>query len=208
MKNNESRNPAKRQKIIDTTISLFRQTHDVKKVSMEVVAREANVSPTTIYNNFGTREALVYDVVKVLIRENLDKNTALIHSNVPFPQKLTQIIGGKMDMISKLNREIIDKIVSQDKAIAPFIDKIYENEIKPLWIEMLADGKKQGYIDPSLDNEALLIYLDVMKAGFASRQDLMQDVATKTDLYLTLARIMFYGFLKKDIDLFPNKKVG
>jgi len=204
MNKSENNNPGKRQKIINTTISLFRQTHDVKKVSLEVIAHEANVSPTTIYNNFGTREALIYEVVKVLIRENLDRNTALIHSDLPFPQKLSRIISGKMDMVSKLNQEIIDKIVSQDQAIAPFIDKIYENEIKPLWKEMLADGKKQGYIDPSLDDEALLIYLDVMKAGFASRKDLMQDVATKTDLYLTLAHIMFYGFMKKDINLFPK----
>jgi AcrR family transcriptional regulator len=194
----------KRQKIITSTISLFQQTHDVKKVSLEAIAREARVSHTTIYNYFGTREALVYEVVKVLIRESIDKNTALIHSDIPFPQKLAGIVSGKLNMVSKLNREIVDKIVSQDQAIAPFIDKIYENEIKPLWLEILADGKKQGYIDPSLDDEALLIYLDVMKAGFASRQDLIQNVATKTDLYLTLAHIMFYGFLKKDIDLFPK----
>jgi TetR/AcrR family transcriptional regulator, cholesterol catabolism regulator len=197
-------NPDKRRKIINTTISLFQQTHDVKKVSLDDIARIARVSPTTIYNNFGNREALVYEVVKALIRENIDKNAALVHSDKPFPQKLAGIINGKMDMVSKLNQEIIDKIVSQDKAIAPFIDKIYENEIKPLWKEILTEGKKQGYIDPSLHDEALLIYLDVMKTGFASRQDLMQDVATKTDLYLTLARIMFYGFLKKDIDLFPK----
>ena len=194
----------KRQKIITATISLFQQTHDVKKVSLEAIARQARVSPTTIYNNFGTREALVFEVVKVLIRESIDKNTALIHSDIPFPQKLAGITSGKLNMVSKLHREIIDKIVSQDKAIAPFIDKIFENEIKPLWIAILADGKKQGYIDPSLDDEALLIYLDVMKAGFASRQDLMKNVATKKDLYLTLAHIMFYGFLKKDIDLFPK----
>jgi AcrR family transcriptional regulator len=197
-------NPDKRRKIINTTISLFQQTHDVKKVSLDDIAREARVSPTTIYNNFGNREALVYEVVKALIRENIDKNAALVHSDKPFPQKLAGIINGKMDMVSQLNQEIIDKIVSQDKAIAPFIDKIYENEIQPLWKEILTEGKKQGYIDPSLHDEALLIYLDVMKTGFASRQDLMQDVATKTTLYLTLARIMFYGFLKKDIDLFPK----
>jgi AcrR family transcriptional regulator len=202
--NKPDNNSDKRHKIISTTISLFQRTHDVKKVSLHDIAREARVSPTTIYNNFGNREALVYEVVKLLIRENIDKNAALIHSETPFPQKLAGIINGKMDMVSKLNQEIIDKIVSQDKAIAPFIDKIYENEIKPLWKEILNEGKKQGYIDLSLNDDALLIYLDVMKAGFASRKDIMQDVATKTNLYLTLARIMFYGFLKKDAGIFPK----
>jgi AcrR family transcriptional regulator len=204
MKKTQNNKLDTRQKIIDITISLFRQTHDVKKVSLEEIAHEARISPTTIYNNFGTREALVYEIVKVLIRENIDRNKALVYSDMPFPQKLHQIISGKMNMLSTLNQEIIDKIISQDKAIAPFVDKIYENEIKPLWKHILSDGKKQGYVDESLNDEAVVLYLDILKAGFSAKQDLTQDVATKTDIYMSLAKIMFYGFLKKDMDLFPK----
>ena len=73
---------------------------------------------------------------------------------------------------------------------------------------MIADGKKQGYIEPSLNEEALLIYLDVLKAGFRARQDLTKNITTKTDLYMDLSRILFYGFLKKDIGIFPNSQLN
>jgi AcrR family transcriptional regulator len=38
------------QQIMGAAVSLFRHTHDVKKVSLQEIAREAGVSPTTIYN--------------------------------------------------------------------------------------------------------------------------------------------------------------
>jgi TetR/AcrR family transcriptional regulator, cholesterol catabolism regulator len=195
----------KRQKIITSAIDLFLHTHDVKRVSLEAIARSAHVSPTTIYNYFGTREKLVYEVIKVLTKENLERNRALVRSAVPFPQKLTGIISGKLDLASKLNSEIIDKLIKQDRSIAPFIDEIYENEIKPLWLEMLADGKKQGYIAPSLDDNALLMYLDALKAGLSARQDMLSKFPDNISLIQNLTHIMFYGFLKKDIDLFKKE---
>ncbi|MDD5287595.1 MAG: helix-turn-helix domain containing protein [Dehalococcoidales bacterium] len=195
----------KSQKIIDAAVSLFQRTHDVKKVSLEAIAHEAKVSPTTIYNNFSNRENLLCEVIKVLARENLDSNRKLVCSDIPFPQKITGIISGKLDLASKTNTEIIDKLISQDKTIAPFIDEIYKNEIRPLWLEIIADGKKQGYIDASLDEEALLTYLDALKAGFKAKQDVLRNFADKMELIEQLTRIMFYGFLKKDIDLFRKE---
>jgi AcrR family transcriptional regulator len=186
-------------------VTLFGKAHDARKVSVEEIAAEARVSPTTIYNYFGTREKLLYEVIKALVRESMERNSALIRSNAPFPQKLIGIISGKLDMMAQLNGEIITKMLSQDKTIAPFIDEIYESEIKPLWLEMLADGKKQGYIDPALDDEVLLIYLDALKAGFTTKAKLLQSFKDNTDLLKKLSHLMFYGFLKKDIDLFSRE---
>ena len=195
----------KRRKIIDSAITLFSHTHDFRRVSLEAIAREARVSPTTIYNNFSNRETLVYEVIKNLVRANLERNSALIRSDLPFPQKLIGIISGKLDMAEGVNNEIIAKLISQDNKIVPFIDEIYQQEIKPLWKEMVADGKKQGYVDPNLDDEALLVYLDVLQAGFRARPELLQGFKENMGFIEQLTRLMFYGFLKKEIDLFRKE---
>jgi AcrR family transcriptional regulator len=200
MKSRENKD--KKQRILDAAFSLFSQTHDVKKVSIEAIAREARVSPTTIYNNFGTREKLVYEVIKLLFEDNIERNRKLFYSDVPFPQKIIGVISGKMDMTSNLNNEILDKIISQDESIAPYIDEVYVNEIRPLWFKMLEDGKKEGYIDESLNNEALLIYLDTIKAGTSANKEIWKNYLDKIELMQQITHIMFYGFLKKEIDLF------
>jgi AcrR family transcriptional regulator len=195
----------KRTKILNATKTLFSRTHDVKRVSLEAIAAEAGVSPTTIYNNFGDRETLIFEFIKDLSRANLERNKALVRSEIPFPQKLIGIISGKMDIAEKVDSEIIEKLLSQDKKIAPFVDEIYEQEIKPLWLEIMTDGKKQGYIDPSLDETALITYLDIIQAGLKAKQDLFKDFANNMTLIEQLTRLMFYGFLKKDIDLFQKE---
>jgi TetR/AcrR family transcriptional regulator, cholesterol catabolism regulator len=197
----------KSKRIISAAVTLFSHTHDFRRVSLEVIAEKANVSPTTIYNNFGTRKNLVNEVIKSLMYSNLERNRALIHSKMPFPQKLIGIISGKLDMVGEVSNEIIQKLVSQEETIAPFVDQLYEEQIKPLWKEMVAQGKKEGYIDPGLDVEALLMYLDVIQAGFKARPELLKGLRDNAYLIEQLTRLMYFGFLKKEIDLFGKRKM-
>ena len=104
-----------------------------------------------------------------------------------------------------MNSEIIEKLVSQDENIAQFIKEIYTQEIKPLWKEMVVDGKKQGYIDPALDDEVLLTYLDVLQAGFKARPELLQGFQENPGFIQQLTHLMYFGFLKKEINLFPKE---
>lgn len=195
----------KREKILAAALSLFQRTHDVKRVSLEAIAREAGVSPTTIYNQFGTREALVTEVAKALLGEILKMGRSFIKSDLPFPRKLTEIIAGKLDITSQVHGEILTKMVSQDKTMTAFVAETYHNEIQPLWREMLADGKRQGYIDPALDDEALIAYFDIIRTGYSARSELLENLSQNMGLLEQLTRIMCYGFLKKEIDLF-NKE--
>jgi AcrR family transcriptional regulator len=191
----------KKQQILTSAIGLFNRTHDVKRVSLETIAREAHVSPTTIYNYFGTRENLLYEVIKILVQENMESSRELIRSNISFPEKLIGLTNVKLNLATNVNNEILDTLVTQDKSIAPFIDEIYQNEIRPLWQEIIAEGKKQGYVDASLDDEALLVYMDILKAGSVNI-DLLKNWSENMRLIQQLSHIIFYGFMKKEIDFF------
>jgi TetR/AcrR family transcriptional regulator, cholesterol catabolism regulator len=198
----ENNNPLKKEQINAAALALFSRTHNVKKVSIEDIAAEAGVSPTTIYNTFGTREKLIFEVIKVITLKNLEKNRQLVNSALPFPQKLMAIIGGKRDLMDKLDAEIVEKIATQDASMRPFIDELYEKELTPLWKKMMQDGQKEGYIDEKLDMEALMIYLDIVKAGLSARPELMKKFAENPTLIINITRLMFYGFMKNNVRLF------
>jgi AcrR family transcriptional regulator len=195
----------KKASVINAALQLFGNTHNIKKVSLEDIAAAAGVSPTTIYNIFGTRENLIVEIIKILSLKNLAKNKKMIESDLPFPQKLAAIIGSKQDLMDKYDAEIIEKIVSQDESIKPFVDRIYDSEIKPLWLKMMSDGQKEGYIDEALNLESLLLYLDIMKAGLNARQDLMVNFTKNPGQVMEITRLMFHGFLKKDLPLFKKE---
>jgi AcrR family transcriptional regulator len=191
-----------RQKILDAALKLFGTAHDVRKVSVEDIARQAGVSPTTIYNQFSTRENLVNEVVRNITIQNIERNRGIINTDIPFEQKLMTIMGVKMALAGKLDAEIIKKMVSQDKSIAPFIENIYQEEIKPLWLDILAQGKREGYISPGISDKALLLYLDTMKAGLQSQPELAKNLPENLALIKELTKIMFHGFLQKEVVLF------
>ncbi|APV44975.1 DNA-binding transcriptional regulator, AcrR family [Dehalogenimonas formicexedens] len=192
----------KRQVIIETTVDLFRRTHDVRKVSVEDIAAAAKVSPTTIYNQFGSREALVLAAAKSVIAEIGRMAEGFIKSDLPFDQKLASIVAGKITIASAASDEVIAKMLSQDRDIAPFIEELFRNVAWPMWRDFLAEGKAQGYINESLDAEVFLEYLDVLRAGFAAKKELIQNWMQNMDKLKQMTRLAFYGFVKKDIDLF------
>ena len=193
----------KKQQILKSAIDLFNHTHDVKRVSLETIARAAHVSPTTIYNYFGTRENLLYEVIKILVQENMESSRKLIRSNISFPEKLIGLTNVKLNLATNVNNEILDTLVTQDKSIAPFIDEIYQSEIRPLWQEIIAEGKKQGYVDASLDDETLLVYMDILKAGSVNI-GLLKNWSENMRLIQQLSHIIFYGFMKKEVDFFKK----
>jgi AcrR family transcriptional regulator len=195
----------KRDKILAAAVSLFRRTHDVRRVSLETIAREARVSPTTIYNKFGTREALIAEVAKTLFREILAMARSFLRSEKSFPEKLTDIIAGKIDIVSQVNNEVIAKLIIHDRSMDGFIKEIYRTEIKPLWLEFIAEGKRQGYIEPGLNSEVFIAYLDIVQEGFRARPELLKNFRENMDFIEQLTRLMFYGFLKKEIDLFKKE---
>ncbi len=195
----------KRRQILASALDLFKHTHDIRKVSLEEIARQAGVSPTTIYNQFGSRENLVREVVRLLIEQTLERNTALIRSERPFPEKIALIMSGKVSLMEEVDHEVINKMLGQDKTVVAFTNEVYQQQIKPLWREMIADGKRQGYVDPSLDENTLLLFLDVIKDGFAAHPEIARQATQNPSLLKELSRLMFYGFLNRDIDLFGKE---
>lgn len=195
----------KRELIIETTVELFRRAHDVRKVSIEDIAIAARVSPTTIYNQFGTRDALVTEAAKSLIIRIGVMAQAVMKSDLPFDQKLIGVVTGKIALASAASDEVIAKLVSQDKNIAPFIEEMFRNFAQPLWRDFLAEGKCQGFIDPALDEEVFLEYLDIIRVGFGVKKELLVDWKDNRGKLEQLTKIVFYGFLTKDINLFGTK---
>lgn len=195
----------RRRRIVAAALELFHRTHDVKKVTVEDIAAAAAVSPTTIYNQFGNRDALVIEAAKSLINEILENARTYLKSDLPFPAKLSGMITGKMELAASYNSEIVTRLMSQDSRIAPLLEDLYNNEARQLWRTMLEDGKQQGYIEESLDPEAFLTYMNAMRIGFAAQGELFKDWRTRMQLIEEITRLFFYGFLKKDIDLFGKE---
>jgi len=198
----------RKERIISAAIKLWRETHNVQKVSLLDIAREAGVSQTTVYNNFGTREGLVEEVIKFLMRETMDRQWKIVRSDLPIPVKIQSIISTKTAAMQDIYTDVINKL-TRDSSTRKYLNAMYETEMKPMMNAVIDDGKRQGYIRPDLPNEAVMIYLDMIKDGGLANTSRLQTIMDDNKLLTGLTRLIYYGLFQKEFDFnidFGTKK--
>ena len=193
----------KRERIITAAVRLWRETHNVNKVSLEDIAGEAGVSPTTIYNNFGTRDGLLKEVVKHLTGEMLNKQWAALESDLPFPLKMQAMLSLKMATKQDMQTELLDKF-STDSVVGQYLDEVYETEMRPMMTAIIGEGKRQGYISPDLPDDVIMLYLNIMKTGSTAYATELRHVAEDSRLLTALTHVFYYGLFQKEFDFAVN----
>lgn len=194
-----NRRNTKKDRIINAAIRLWRETHNVQKVSLADIAREASVSQTTIYNNFSTRERLVEEVIKYMMQETMDKQWAIVRSDLPIPLKIQSIINVKMSTMESVYTDVLAKL-SSNTATRRYLEDMYNAEVTPMMDEIIEDGKKQGYIRADLPNEAVLIYIDMLKDGGIANPERLQRLMEDNRLMTGLTHIIYNGIFQKEFD--------
>jgi AcrR family transcriptional regulator len=190
----------KKQRIVAAAEKLWRQAHNVSKVSLTDIAQEAGVSPTTIYNYFSTREGLVHEVVRHLFDRVIGKQKAFMESDLPFPQKIQGMISAKMGGIRGMETDLIDKICT-DPYSKRLVEEMSEKHVKPIIQSLIRKGKEQGYIRPDMTEDVLTLYFDMLKSGGIACTEAMKQIITDKEKTLALTKLIYFGIFQKEFEI-------
>lgn len=193
----ERRKGQKKESIRRAAIELF-QTYGFKKVSLSDIASKAGVSQVTIYNHFGSKEELVHDIVKTVFRSYIEKYRAIIEGKKAFPEKLEIIVFEKTELASQYQGEWVQAVVQSYPETQQFIETIWQQEVNKLMINFFEEGKKQGYINPELSLEAILLYLEVLRKGIFASSGLIAKTENSEKLMRDLISLSLYGLVGKN----------
>lgn len=193
----ERRKERKKESIRRAAIELF-QTYGFKKVSLSDIANKAGVSQVTIYNHFGSKEELVHDIVKTVFRSYIEKYRAIIEGENPFPEKLEIIVFEKAELASQYQGEWVQAVVQSYPETQQFIETTWQQEVNQLMIDFFEEGKKQGYINPELSLEAILLYLEVLRRGISASSGLIAKTENSEKLMRDLISLSLYGLVGKN----------
>lgn len=196
----ERRRERKKESIRHAALELFK-INGIKKVSIAEIAKKAHVSPVTIYNHFGDKNTLACDVIKQSFVEKINQYRDIMNSDEPFPNKIRVIMLDKMAMANDYDEELIEKYTFGSPELAAFINKVYEGDIKKIQVQMLKEGKEQGYIDKDLSNEAIFLYLNMVRKGADAHVDLFKNPKKNIRMLKELNNLIFYGLFQKEIKL-------
>ena len=193
----ERRKERKKESIRRAAIELF-QTYGFKKVSLSDIASKAGVSQVTIYNHFGSKEELVHDIVKTVFLSYIEKYREIIEGEKPFPEKLEIIVFAKTDLVSQYQGEWVHAVFQNYPETQQFIETAWQQEVNQLMIDFFEEGKKQGYINPELSLEAILLYLEVIRKGMFASSGLIAKTENSEKLMRDLISLSLYGLVGKN----------
>ncbi len=189
----ERRRELKKKDILEAALELFMK-YGVQKVSIAEIAKEANVSQVTIYNYFDSKNNLIHLVFKFYVDQIWDEMKVLLASNLPYEDKIKQMISFEKNMANhSMNNKFFQDLLKDYATGQSYVEEVYLKEGLPLLIEFVNDGKNQGFIDPSLSNEAILFYLQMFQE-YMQRDDV---VHTLLPLSEDLTKLFFYGIVGK-----------
>lgn len=192
----EHRKEQKKESIRRAALELF-QVYGFRKVSISDIASKAGVSPVTIYNHFGSKDELVHDIVKTVFLSYIEKYRGIIKGEKTFPEKLEIVVFEKTELASQYQGEWIQTVVSSYPKVQQFIETIWQKEFNQLMVDFFEEGKRGGYINPELSQEAITVYLEIFRKGVFASSNLIENTKNSEKLMRDLISLSLYGLVGK-----------
>lgn len=186
-----------KEDIRNAAAELFAQ-FGVDKVSIAEIARKAGVSQATIYNNFGSKEALAREFVAAAVDDLVNRVQAVLTPEKPYRDKIAAFVqflsatttsahpAGATDPVFGGSRDLLDD---------PEIKKVRsaaQARMTELMLGLVREGKQQGQVSPHLSEDALTVYFGVFMDVFVS-PELRSRFAQRPGLARELGELMLYG---------------
>ena len=80
-----------------------------------------------------------------------------------------------------------------DPQIKQIIESMWQKEINQLMLDFVEEGKKQGHINLEISQEAVLIYLEILRKGFFADPAIPTRMEHNPQLVRDLNSLFFYG---------------
>jgi AcrR family transcriptional regulator len=172
--------------------------HGVDKVSMMDIAHKAGVSQVTIYNNFGSKEALarefvgfMVDMLESRVQEIVAMEGSYQDKMAAFFQFISAMMAGGKPSASGGAVFAGNAELQNDPEIKEIRMKAQERMIA-LLLQLIKEGKKQGQVNKQLSDEALRIYFAVFMEIFPNAE-FQRQYARHPNLVDELGELMLYG---------------
>ncbi len=187
-KENES---PKCRKLLETGRNLFWK-HGFRRVSVDEICREAEVSKMTFYRCFENKIDLAKKIYTKIVNQGIIKFNAIMAEDIPSAEKLKRIITLKMEGTDEISREFItDFYTSNDTGLKSFVEELTRES----WDEVINRfriAQEKGWFRKDFKPEFLL-YITQHLIPMVTDENLLSLYDSPQDLIMEFANFFTYG---------------
>ncbi|MBK0402795.1 TetR/AcrR family transcriptional regulator [Adhaeribacter sp. BT258] len=157
---------SKKQDILDAALRLFTE-NGVRATSTKSIATEAGISEALIFKHFGTKDNLLEEIIRKGYQEAIRETKPFLAGQSP-----QEYICNLIELPVKLVRSNPDFWRMQYKIMPlnPISYRYHENFMRPSIEKLPQSFAALHYLEPALEAELLLIYIDGVWKYFAAHE--------------------------------------
>ncbi|MDA1477930.1 TetR/AcrR family transcriptional regulator [Bacillus changyiensis] len=151
-----------KEKIKKTTLNMLSHC-EPKQIRIMDIAKHANVSQVTIYNYFGSKEALLNEVFKDYIDQAIQEFEEYMTKDISVKEKIELIILQKKEANSqKFALTVVKELMIEQHEMMDYIKKQYDERVIPLMLQLIEDGHRSGEISPKITAQGFLVFINMI----------------------------------------------
>lgn len=186
----QRRRKQKQADILEAALQLF-LIYGVQKVSINEIAKKANVSQVTIYNYFESKHNLVRETFVYYVDKGWGEMEEILDSNIPYMEKIKQLIFNKKETVNEIHPEFYQYFMKDFSSGESYVEQLYLQKALPRFIKLVDEGKEKGYIDPAISNESIILYMQLLNEGM-QREQLYNQLVPYTE---EITKLLFFGII-------------
>lgn len=187
----------KREQILLTGKELFWK-FGFKRVTIEEICKEAGVSKMTYYKFFSNKIEMVKTLMDRVLKESLEKYRKITERDVPYPEKVVQMIQLKQEQVNTMSSEFFrDYVQSDDPDLINFLNQLTQENLE-LFTNDFKKAQEDGDIRTDLKVEFIMYMMNHL-VEMAQEETLLNMYDEPQDLVMEITKFLFYGILNRDV---------
>jgi AcrR family transcriptional regulator len=164
----------------------------LKRVSIDEICREADVSKMTFYRCFENKTELAKTIYLKIINEGVEKFDAILEADTSAAEKLKQILLLKHEGTNDVSREFIaDFYTSNDTGLKEFVEETTRTTWTGL-ISAFTKAQEKGLFRKDFKPEFLLYLTQIITPMFGN-ESLLKLYGSPQELIMEIANFFTYG---------------
>ncbi|MDG0811455.1 TetR/AcrR family transcriptional regulator [Cohnella rhizosphaerae] len=186
-----------KEKIRVATLDILRDAGP-GKLRIADLSKRAGVSQVTIYNYFGSKEALVRDAFKSYVDRAVEAFEAYMREGHSLREQFSHILQLEKDSYRDFPPGLIKRMLADDEELAAYIETVYKEKTIPWTVRIVEDGKAAGEISARVSTEHVLAFIRLYMNQYQTLLEMAESSQDKDGFLEGMVHMFFYGICGKE----------
>ncbi|QTH45222.1 TetR/AcrR family transcriptional regulator [Cohnella sp. LGH] len=189
----QKRREQKKQQILRSLHNMI-MNRNFQEIGVREIAKEAGVSPASIYNFFGSKEELAKQIFYHLMEEEGEAFQKMMEADIPFEEKMENMYALSISNQETLNNDGLKNFMFEDPVFTEHIEQYSRTVVIPAIMKLIEQGKQEQKISGGVSSEAILFFMNVIMQmlGSSSVRDKLN-----VEMRKEIGHLFFYGIFGK-----------